>query len=31
MAANYAETAFRNGYEFTRGKGYVLPDRKSVV
>lgn len=26
MAASYAETAFRNGYEFTRGKGYVLPE-----
>ncbi|MDP2323282.1 MAG: NAD(P)-binding protein, partial [Gammaproteobacteria bacterium] len=26
MAAHYAETAFRNGYEFTQGQGYVLPE-----
>ena len=25
-APGYAETAFRNGYEFTQGKGYVLPE-----
>jgi 3-(3-hydroxy-phenyl)propionate hydroxylase len=26
MAATYAETALRNGYEFTQGTGYVLPE-----
>jgi 3-(3-hydroxy-phenyl)propionate hydroxylase len=26
MAATYAETAFGNGYQFTQGKGYVLPE-----
>ncbi|MFC5498365.1 FAD-dependent monooxygenase [Caenimonas terrae] len=25
-APGYAETAFRNGYQFTEGKGYVLPE-----
>ena len=26
MTARYAETAHTNGYEFTQGKGYVLPE-----
>jgi 3-(3-hydroxy-phenyl)propionate hydroxylase len=26
MAANYAETALTNNYEFTQGSGYVLPE-----
>jgi 3-(3-hydroxy-phenyl)propionate hydroxylase len=26
MAASYAETAVRNGYEFSRGSGYQLPE-----
>lgn len=26
MAAGYATTAFSNGYEYTQGKGYVLPE-----
>jgi 3-(3-hydroxy-phenyl)propionate hydroxylase len=26
MAASYAETAVRNGYEFSRGSGYRLPE-----
>ena len=26
MTAHYAETAHTNGYEFTQGKGYVLPE-----
>ncbi len=26
MAERYAETAFSNGYEFTSGSGYVLPE-----
>ena len=26
MAASYAETGLTNGYEFTQGKGYVLPE-----
>jgi 3-(3-hydroxy-phenyl)propionate hydroxylase len=26
MAAIYADAVFRNGYEFTQGKGYVLPE-----
>ncbi|AEG94243.1 FAD-dependent oxidoreductase [Ramlibacter tataouinensis] len=26
MAERYAETAFSNGYEFTQGGGYVLPE-----
>lgn len=26
MAAIYADTIFRNGYEFTQGTGYVLPE-----
>lgn len=26
MAERYAETAFSNGYEFTSGRGYVLPE-----
>ncbi|TWO72273.1 FAD-dependent oxidoreductase [Caenimonas sedimenti] len=26
MADSYAETAFSNGYEFTQGTGYVLPE-----
>jgi hypothetical protein len=26
MAERYAGTAFRNGYEFTRGSGYALPE-----
>ena len=30
-APGYAETAFRNGYEFTQGKGYVLPEYPFVA
>jgi 3-(3-hydroxy-phenyl)propionate hydroxylase len=26
MAVNYAETAFKEGYEFTQGSGYELPE-----
>ena len=26
MAERYAETAFPNGYEFTQGSGYTLPE-----
>src|SRR6185369_6176091 len=26
MAVNYAETAFKEGYEFTQGSGYALPE-----
>jgi 3-(3-hydroxy-phenyl)propionate hydroxylase len=26
MAANFGQTAFTNGYEFTQGTGYVLPE-----
>src|SRR6187431_2308906 len=26
MAGSYAQTAFTNGYEFTQGTGYVLPE-----
>ena len=26
MAVNYAETAFKEGYEFTQGTGYALPE-----
>ncbi|RYF35897.1 MAG: hypothetical protein EOO21_03210 [Comamonadaceae bacterium] len=26
MAENYAETAYSNGYQFTQGSGYVLPE-----
>ncbi|MGH8857580.1 MAG: FAD-dependent oxidoreductase, partial [Polaromonas sp.] len=26
MLANFAETAFSNGYEFTQGTGYALPE-----
>ena len=26
MAASYEQTAFSNGYEFTQGSGYVLPE-----
>jgi 3-(3-hydroxy-phenyl)propionate hydroxylase len=30
-APGYAETAFSNGYEFTRGTGYVLPEYPFVA
>src|SRR6185369_17081504 len=26
MTVNYAETAFKEGYEFTQGTGYALPE-----
>ena len=26
MAETFAETAFTNGYEFTQGSGYTLPE-----
>lgn len=31
MAAAYAQTAFTNGYEYTQGKGYVLPEYPFVA
>jgi 3-(3-hydroxy-phenyl)propionate hydroxylase len=31
MPSSYAQTSFSNGYEFTQGSGYVLPEYPFVA